>query len=460
MTVPKTINGNNPDVLEGEILGKKNASDEQSLVKYSDTKHHIFFGVLVIALCIVGAGAWATNVVLDSAFEANGSVVIEGSRKKIQHRFGGIVKELLVKEGQKVREGDNLIVLDYSEAETDLSRLELRLFSSQVRRVRLLGEREGLSKLVFDENLMDSMSKNATFKTILESEVELFEERQQTMKTKIALAIQKAKSVEEEISALTAEIDSHKEHQDIIEPHFINLKSLFAEKIISQNELLVQQEKLTRLYGEISKKTAQRTSRIEHLRGLELERIHIENDLKEEVSGELNKLESEIEDLVLQSEKARIVLQRHWITAPYTGFVQNLIITENRGVVTPGDTLMEIVPIQSSLLVEAQVPPSYRDNLKTNQEAQVLFTAFDLNRTPTIYGKVHSISGDVVMNNSTNHPYYRTLIEVSKEELDKLDGEVINPGMPAQVMISTGEQTLWTYLSKPLVDSMRGALGE
>lgn len=460
MTEFREISAQSTEILEAEIVGNHYADESEQVVKFSSTTRYSLFGFIIIIMSFVGAGAWATNAVLDSAFESPGVVIIEGKRKSVQHLEGGIIREIFVREGQAVKNGDILIQLDTTVSEANLDRIKLRLFSSKAKKERLLAERQQQNELKFSSELFQQASIDPKFSSFLQREQNNFQDRKISYDRKRSLVAQRIKSIESEIKSISEQVDLHKQRIALVEPRFKNLKKLFKENIVVESDVLELDQQLTVLRGELKQFALQKLSKGEQLIALEIEKKQIQGQLFEEVTFELSKLEIEIEDFEKQYSGSRDFHMRHTIKSPISGNVQSLTNTTIGGIVAPGAVLMEIIPTQQSLLVEASVSPEHRDNLTVGQKTQVLFVAFDLKHTPAIFGKIHSISGDVVFNANDGTSSFRTLIEVNRDELSKLKGETIAPGMPAQVMISTGEQTLWTYLAKPVMDAMRGALSE
>lgn len=460
MTKIREISAQSTDILEAEIVENHYADETEQVVRFSSTSRYTIYGFIIILISFVGAGAWATNAVLDSAFESPGIVIVEGKRKSIQHLEGGIIKDVFVNEGQTVKEGDVLVQLETIVSEANLDRIKLRLFSSKARVERLLAERKQQTQFKFSDELLRQASEEQKFSLFLLREKNNFRDRNVSYDRKRSLVEQTIKGVESEIDSISEQEELHKQRIALIEPRFQNLKNLFEQKIVLENDVLELEQQLTVLRGELKRFALQKKSKEEELIALEIEKEQIQGQLFEEITLELSTLGIEIEDFEKQYSGSKDFHARHTIKSPISGNVQSLTNTTIGGIVAPGSLLMEIIPTQQSLLVEALVSPEHRDNLTVGQKTQVLFVAFDLKHTPAIYGKIHSVSGDVVINDNDGTSSFRVLIEVNKDELSKLRGETIAPGMPAQVMISTGEQTLWTYLAKPVMDAMRGALTE
>lgn len=454
------ISAKSTEIIEGEIVGKHYADESEQVIKFSNTTRYSIFGFIVIMIGFVGAGAWATNSVLDSAFESSGVVIIEGKRKSVQHLEGGIIEKVFVSEGQHVEEGETLVQLNTTISESNLERIKLFIFSNKAKKERLLAERQQKDELKFSESLIQESSENSKYSSFLLREHNNFKDRKKSHDRKRSLVSQRIKSLESEIATVSEQIQLHKQQIALTEPRFQNLKILFEKNIVRQEEVLDLEQQLTVLRGELKQFELKKNSQKEQLVALGIEKEQIQIELSEKITLELSTLGIEIEDLNKQYDVSKYFDDRQTIKSSISGSIQSLTSTTVGGIIAPGEILMEIIPTQQSLMIEASVSPEHRDNLTVGHKAQVLFVAFDLKHTPAIFGKIHSISGDVVFDQKNNSSYFRTLIEVDKNELSKLQGETIAPGMPAQVMISTGEQTLWTYLAKPVMDAMRGALNE
>ena len=416
------------------------------------------FGVVVIALFFGAFGAWAVLAPLESAAIAPGVLGVSGKRKTVQHLEGGIVADILVEEGDTVAAGQTLIVLDDTQARASLSMLQGRYHSAAALKARLEAERDGLPEVRHPEWLRQVVSEDGA-DDFLATQDRIFEARARSLGNRTAIYHQRIAQLREEGTGLKEEIEAQERQIALLGEEIEAMRKLVAKGFEGKSRLLALQRAKAEVEGERAQNKA-RSARVEQRVGEtrltieELGNVHLN-----EVVAELREVEAQMSDLRERISAARSVFSRTHVTAPVAGAVVNLRVFTRGGVIGQGNRLMDIVPAGGELVIEAQVDPIDRDNVYAGLPAQVRLTAFSHLTTPMLSGTVLQVSADRLTDERTGTPYYEARITLDPQQSNLTDLD-LQPGMPAEVMIITGERTALDYLLKPIVASFRRSLRE
>ena len=418
-------------------------------------------GYLLILLCFGGLGTWAATADIASAVIAMGVVSPEGSRKTIQHLEGGIIAEILVKGGDTVSMGEPLVVLQETQARASFEVLRGRrwLLESNIGRMR--AEQSDIEALEFPQWMQDEAAGDAELKEILTAQQNLFTSRRELYAGRKTIGAKRIAQLEEEIAGLEAQIRSQRRQLRLIAEERVAKKQMLDQGLFPRPEYLA----LLRLEAEIQGDMAQNGASIARARQsigeTEMQIVNIDSERLDKISSELSETRSELDSIEQQLAARLDTLTRTTITAPVSGVVVKLRFHTTGGVVRPGDPILDIVPSDTDLLIDARVSPIDVDEVVQHQEARVVFSAFSNRNLPQIIGKIQSLSADSLVDEATGESYYLARVEVSEAELAKLgEGVSITPGMPAEVYIVTGERTMLQYLFKPLTDTLRRSFRE
>jgi len=418
----------------------------------------ILVGLAVVATTFFGAGVWASTAPLASAVNAPGTVFVAGKRRTVQHLEGGIIKELHVREGQEVDAGELLITLDPTQANATIMRLRNQLDTQLALEARLNAERNGDETLVFPDELLDR-ADDPKVSQILTGQRQELDERRKTLVGTVELLQQKILQLDRIIDGLKSQRVSKEDQVAFIQEELGALQILLKKGLTNKSRVLELQRAGAQLSGDIGDIVAQIGRSEQQISEAEMQIIQTRQQFREEVVAQLRETESKSADLRQQLLVATDIIGRQEIRAPQSGTIQTLAVTTIGGVISPGEVLMEIAPEDGNFLVEAQVSPLDIDNVSVGQEAEVRFSALDLRTTPVVMGKVISRSGDrIEMPNRS--PFFRVQVETPPEEMKKLDSRKLQAGMPAEVLIQTGERTLMNYLVKPLTDQLSRGMNE
>jgi HlyD family type I secretion membrane fusion protein len=411
------------------------------------------FGVLLLA----GAGGWAATAELTGAVIATGTVKVDRNLKAIQHRDGGIVSEIAVREGDFVEAGQILLRLDDVQTRAELSIVRAQLAELAVKKARLLAERDGLERMELPR-LSDDAGQHID--DVVRGETRLLEGNLRNRKTQTEQLTLSIEQLGEEISGLEAQHAAKLDELAIVEHEHGKIKGLAEKKLIEGSRVFTTNRELARLVGEkaeIEAGIARAKVRISEIR---LQIIAVDEAARTEAQRELSAVEPKLAELRERAAAIKDRLHRTDIRAPIAGIVNELTVNTLGGVVTPAEKLVTIVPEDAPLKIEAKLAPTDIDQVRIGQSAKLRFSAFNQRTTPEILGKIAYVSAATSVDQATGQPLYLAEVNISAHELAKLGDNKLRPGMPLEVFISTEDRTAISYLAKPLVDQFQRALRE
>lgn len=425
-------------------------------------------GLLTCAVAVLGLGGAAAAIEIAGAVLARGTIVVDGSPKKVQHPTGGVVGRINVKEGATVREGDVVLMLDDTMARANLMVLVRQIDELEVRQARLKAERDGLAS--FD--LSSALAKRADeteVKDLLAAERRLFESRRNARSGQKAQLNERIAQLEQEIAGLTLQKDAKTREIGFVGRELEGSKTLWEKNLILVTRFTSIQRDAARLAGEEGQLVAQAAQAKGRIAEISLQIDQIDQDLRTETMRELRELQAKLAELTERRIAAEDQLRRVELRAPQSGLVHQLSAHTVGGVVAAGETLMEIVPQDDELVVEARLAASDIDAVHPGQRAWVRFPAFNQRTTPEIEGSVQRVSADVVHDPGQRAPtqtlapgqdYYTVRVILPAESRARLGKLTLLPGMPAEIHLRTGDRTILSYLVKPLHDQLRTTFRE
>ena len=422
-----------------------------------DTARSIrMYQLLALTALIVlfgGLSAWAAISKIKGAVIANGLVIVESNSKKVQHRDGGIIADIRVKQGDLVKAGDLLAVIDDTETKAELAIVEAVLTEYLARQARLEAESVDAAGIEFPDELIRRKDEAKVAKIMLSQE-KLFTSRRAALNGQKEQLVQRIEQLKEEITGLEAQHVSRVEQLKLIEKELASMKKLEKKKLVRVTRVLALEREAARLTGEVGELIAQIARTKGRIGETKVQMLQIEQEMRSQVLTELRDTQTRVSELEERRVSARAKLQRTDIVAPQTGYVHELSIHTIGGVIASGETLMLIVPEADKLVIEAKVRPDDITQVHVGQNALVRLTAFDLRKTPQVTGEVVFVAADLTTPESPELPYYKVRIQMSAEELSKLGGEPLKPGMPVETFVQTGERSPLSFLLKPLSDQL------
>lgn len=414
----------------------------------------IWIGALIVLLAFGGFGAWAALAPLDSAVQAEGTIVVESNRKVVQHLEGGIVRTIHVNDGDVVQKGQIVVTLDKTEPQARVSMLRKQLDGALALEARLLAERDGRDAIDFPEDLLARAGFEPHATQIVSGQRTQFIERRRSLEGQVRIFEQRIVQSRDEIRGMEAQIDSRERQIAILEDELGGLRTLYEKGHAPRSRILAMEREQVRLEGEIGADQAGVARAQNGIGEAEMQITQLRQQMREEVVTQLQEVQDRLADLEERYIVASDVLERRELRAPQSGVVQNLAVHTLGGVVQPGNEVMQVIPQNDRLVVEGRIPPQDIDRVLVGQEADVRMTALNPRSTPVLYGRVVTVSADRLEDEQDGTPYYRARVEVSDAEIARLGTETLRAGMPAQVLIKAGERTVADYLLKPLSDAM------
>ncbi len=389
---------------------------------------------------------------LEGAVTASGLVALENNVKKVQHQSGGIVGQIRVHEGQRVKEGELLVKLDDTATRANLAIIVNDLVTALARQARLHAERDGAASVTFPDALANKAVFSLTIKSALESELKLFDSRLKSREGQREQLRERVGQLRQEIEGLATQKRSVDEQLRVARVELADLKGLQAKGLVQRPRITALEREIARNEGVLGDVLARIASANGKIAETELQISQVGRDTLSEVSKELRDTETKISELTEKQLAAEDQLRRVDITAPINGTVQQLQVHTIGGVINPTEPMMLIVPDSDQLIVEARLQPQDRDQIKFEQPTRVRFSSFNQRTTPELNAQVFRISGDVIRDAQTGAYYYTVGVRVPDSELSKLNGAKLVPGMPADTFFKTDTRTLLSYLIKPLTD--------
>jgi HlyD family secretion protein len=417
-----------------------------------------FTGIAIIVLLVGGVGGWATTAQLAGAVIAPGTIVVESNVKKVQHPTGGVVGEILVKEGSEVEEGQVVLRLDDTVTRSTLGVVRSQLDEWMAREARLLAERDDASAIVFPAQLT-GRGHDPSAAMAIAGEEKLFESRKTARSGQRAQLRERITQTNEEIRGLSAQQTAKEAELDLIAKELVGVAGLYSKNLVSISRYTLLQRDQTRLQGERGQLIADIARARGKISEIELQIIQVDQDFRTEVLKDLREAQGKIAELKERVTAAEDQLKRVDLRSPQTGIVHQLMVHTVGGVIGNGETIMEIVPRADELVVEAKVAPSDIDQVGAGSTAVVRIMAGNQRITPQITGVLTRVSADLAreqQQNSTQPPqaYYTVRIALSPQEVTRLKDIRLLPGMPAEVFIQTHERTPLQYLLKPLQEQI------
>lgn len=418
------------------------------------------FGLIVVGIFFGVFGIWAAWASLETAAIAPGHVVVGSNRKVVQHLEGGIVRAILVREGTRVKEGDPLVELAETQPETTLGMVNVRLRHAAAREARLVAEREQHDTIAIPEWLAAETRSNADAAEIVAAQTRIFASRKSAVESQKSILLQRVAQYREEIAGLTAEIRAETEQLRLIADEVRDVEYLVQRGLERRSRLLQLQRQAADIEGSRARNRALVARAKQSIGETELRIIDLTTNMTREVNEELREVQADLADLWERQRAAQDIMTRTVIRAPVAGIVVNLKIFTSGGVIAPREPLMEIVPVDDDLVVEARVDPSNIDSVHAGLRANVRFTAFTARNVETIEGHVERVSADSLVDERSGLTYYTARVTFDQEERARLGGLELYPGMPAEVMIIAGERTALSYIMRPLLTSFGRAMRE
>lgn len=416
-------------------------------------------GLIVFLVGIMGFAYWASTAELSSAAVAKGSFIATGSNKTIQHLEGGIIKEIKAAEGDLVEKGAPLVILDDTAAKAELRRLELKRATERAIAARLDAERQGKDKFDFSEELVTS-AEDPAIAAILDAQQEEFSARLDEHESEVKVIQERIDAIRQEIRGLDAQKASVKTQISLLQEEIEANEKLLEKGLTKRSRFLALKRAHAELTGKQGKLEADIGRARERITESDSQVVHLKSVRREESMTKFRETRSSIGDVEERIKAAKDVLKRLNVQAPVRGVIVKMHQNTTGGVVGSGEDILELLPADERLLVEAQMRPDDIDQVRVGLSAQLRLVAFNQRTTPTVDGEVVYVSADAMEGKQPGEVYYVARIQLREESLAKIKDLDISPGMPVEVFVQTGERTFFEYLMRPITDSLARAFKE
>lgn len=424
-----------------------------------DWRRPAMVGYVIIIVAFGIFGSWAALARLDSAVVAPGIVTVESSRKTIAHLEGGIVRKILVQEGQHVEQGELLVVMDDTQSRATFEMYHNQLMSGLAAEARLIAERDGAAQIDFPAELLSDEAQ-AVSKAIIEDQHKQFEQRRASLAGQTSILESRIKQLGTELEGLAAEKAGAVRQRQFIDLELVDMRMLGAKNLVPKTRVLSLEREDSRLEGVIGRSTADAAKAHASIGEARLQIAQLRQKFAEDVNSTLLDTRQKIADTRERVRVSADVLRRIEIRAPRAGMVQNVRVATIGGIIRPGEPLLELIPDGDQLIVNAQISPADIDTMRTATEAEVRFAAFHGKILPVFMGRVQSLSRDRLIDETTRQPYFLARISVDPGQIIPEIRDRITAGMMVEVIVATGERTMADYLTRPLGNRMRKALRE
>lgn len=420
---------------------------------------HVRAGIILVVLLCGGVGGWAAATDISGALIAPGSLVVDSNVKKVQHPTGGIVGEVRVRDGDRVKIGDVVVRLDATITRANLAIVSKGLNELTARKSRLEAERDGAETVTFPAALLEREG-DPDVASALVSERKLFQLRKSARVGQKSQLRERITQLQEQIEGLSAQATAKGREIELIARELEGVRQLWSKNLVPITRLTALERESTRLDGERAQLIATVAQTKGKITETELQIIQIEQDLSSEVAKETREIDGKIGEFVERKVTAEDQLKRIEIRAPQDGTVFQSAVHTVGGVIAAGDAIMLIVPDADNLIVEAKVNPQDIDQLQIGQKAVLRFSTFNQRTTPELIGTITRISADISTEQRTGASYYTIRIALPAAEVAQLGDVKLVPGMPVEAFVQTGGRTVLSYLIKPLADQVMRAFRE
>lgn len=428
-------------------------------LSFQSINNYIRMSYVFVAVLVFAVGGWAFLFQIQGAVVAQGTIGVEGKPKTVQHLDGGVISEILVKDGDLIEQGQALLKLDHTVLDANRAAAQTNFYENEALISRLLSERSGDGQIRWSSALIKNKSESRAINA-MRGQRQLFEARQYAFNGEINRLQLHINQLQEEVTGIESEIDHTIFEFDIVNQDLEKLRNLLQQSLVARDRVTSRELDKTRLTNEISKLKFRRESSILSIGESQAEINQLYNTRKEDILVALRTAQTQAdsfnEDLQTASSKTEHII----IKAPVSGVVHNMEVTTIGGVIISGQELMQIVPVNDELVLQAQLQPQDIDQVSIGQDTKVIFSALNQKSPPELKGTVQYISADSLIDPVTGMPYFAVKIRIAESERTKLNGQKLIPGMPADIFIQTESRSVMNYLIAPLRKALNKTMRE
>ena len=424
-----------------------------------DTRVPIRFGLIVIALFFGGLGGWAYFAPLASAVVGSGNLQVSSERRDVQHLEGGVIQDLLVADGDKVNIGDVVLRLDPTRTSSELEILNARQDAAMALKARLQAERDGADHVIFPAALI---SRNAipSAAEAQRTETLLFERRRNATEGQVTILEQRVLQLRQQITGIEAQRQSKEAQLVLIARELKGVSTLYKQGLSTTERLLGLERAAEQLRGEIGAHIASIAQAQESIGEARSQILQITRTFQEDVAKELSKVQNDLFDLAGKIRASTDVMERLELRAPVDGYVVGMNVHTKGGVIGPGKTVLQIVPSKDVLVVSVRIQPQESDKVVLGAPAHIRFPSIHDRQLGNLNGTVTYLSADRLADERSGQPYFLVRVAPDTDSLAALKNHVLLPGLPADVMIESGQRTMLQYLISPIIEAFDHSMRE
>jgi len=417
-------------------------------------RYYQFLGMAGLIAVVGTLVTWGFFATIHGAIIAPGVIVVESNVKQVQYPDGGIVAEIYVKDGDKVKAGDKLVRMDETQLRSELQIVKANLIEMRAQRARLVAERDETDRVTFPDDL-ESLRSDPVVNDVLTGQEKLFTADMAALKGRKEQLSQRIDQLSEQIRGLKAQMNSNKEQDKLIHQELKSLQGLLDQGLVPVTRVLALKREAARLEGQVGQRTSDMAAAAGRISETKLQIIQLGDDARAKILSQLRDTDSKIAELVERRTAAQAKLGRTLLRAPRGGWVQNLNVHTVGGVTSPGEILMLIVPDLDKLVIEAHIKPKDIEQIHVGQDAMIRFPALNRRTTPQVHGSLVQLDADITRPRDRTPPFFGARLVLSQEAVKRLGPNVIlKPGMPAEAFIRTHKRSPISYLLQPLTDQI------
>jgi protease secretion system membrane fusion protein len=427
----------------------------------TDARAFARIGWLIVLAGVGGFLLWALLAPLDKGVPMNGTVAKESNRQAVQHQTGGTIQQILVRDGDVVKAGQVLVRMNPIVAQSAFEMTDSQYLAALAVEARLAAERDGLKTIRFPAEL-ERRRGEPRVAEMMSLQNQLLSSREGSLHNELQAVDESIAGLKIQIQGLQESRDSKKEQMKLLKEQLDSMRDLAKEGYVARNRLLELERTYAQLSGALSEDIGNIGRSQRQVAELTLRRAQRMQDYQKEVRTQLTDVQKEAESQQARLQAQKFELSNVEVKSPADGIVVNLAVFTPGGVVPPGFKMMDIVPSNDPLVVEGQLPVNLVDRVHPGLKTDLIFSAFNANRTPHIEGEVEQVAADRTVDERTGMPYYKVRVKVTPQGA-KMVAEhklAIRPGMPVELFVKTGERTMMNYLLKPVMDRARSSLSE
>ena len=417
-------------------------------------------GFVALGLLVGVIGYWSVTARIAGAVISSGMIQVESNRQVVQHPDGGVVGEILAKDGDTVEAGQVLLRLDDTLMASELTVIEDQLDEIAARKLRFTAERDDADRLSIPTDLSDRAAADPDLAAMIAAERQLFEARRSTLGNTFDQLEEQILQTGNQIKGAEAQLEAQQAQLELIAEERSNADSLLERGLAQASRVSALRREEAQLKGQSGALTAQIAQLQGRIAALRIEKLRLATTRQEEALSALRDLSSQEVERAERARALRERLSRMELRAPVSGVVWGSRVFARQSVVTPADPVLYIIPQDQPLVVAARIEAIHIDQVHVGQEVALRFTAFDQRMTPEIIGQVARLSADVFQDEVTGVSYYSAEMLPHEDELEKLGQQQLLPGMPVEAYIKTAERSPLSYLAKPLTDYFNKAFRE